>query len=133
MSVTPSAEEREQFEQITAAWQEYDRTFAVSTVADYLAEEVLFVPPGGSTVEGKEAALDYLDRPEEDASRDLDQWVENIFVSGDLAVVHVVVDGTVVPDEGEEPAEMSHTGLDVYRRDEGGTWKQIIAMWNDQA
>lgn len=121
----------EQLEQITAAWEEYDRTFDASVIADFLAEDIKFLPPGGSPIEGKEAAIDYLDRPDREGV-DIDQWPEDIIVGDDLAVVHVSVEGTSPSEEGDEPEEVSHKGLDVYRRDGTGNWEQVISIWNDQ-
>lgn len=123
--------DREQLEQITAAWEEYDRTFDVSAIADYLAEDIKFLPPGESPIEGKEAALGYLDRPDREGV-DIDQWPEDIIVGEDLAVVHGAVEGTKPSEEGEEPEDVSHKGLDVYRRDGHGGWEQLISIWNAQ-
>lgn len=130
MVVSPDADEREQLERLTTAWEEFDRTYDLSTVADFLAEDMLILPPGESPIEGKAAALEYLDRPEAEASPDIDQWPEHIFVSGDLAVVQVGV--AAVPDEADAPLEDGLKGLDVYRREEDGDWEQIITIWNDQ-
>lgn len=123
--------DHEQLEQITATWEEYDRTSDASVIADFLAEDIRFLPPGRSPIEGKEAAMDYLDRPDR-AGADIDQWPEDIIVGDDLAVVHVSVEGTRPPEEGDEPEEVNHKGLDVYRRDRAGNWEQIFSIWNDQ-
>lgn len=130
MPVTPSADEREQLEQLTAAWERYDRTYDVSAVADFLADDMLILPPGASPIEGKAAALDYLNRVDAEANSNIDQGAEHIFLSGDLAVVHVSVE--TVSDDADEPVSDGHKGLDVYRRDQEGEWKQIITIWNDE-
>lgn len=130
MPVKPSPEEREQLEQITAAWEEYDRSRDPAVIADYLAEDMMFLPPGESPIEGKAAALDFLGDQDAEYNPDLDQWAENIYVSGDLAVVHVCVATT--PDDADEPVGGGTKGIDVYRRQEDGGWSQIISVWNDQ-
>lgn len=72
-----------------------------------------------------------MDRPDREGL-DIDQWPEDIIVGEDLAVVHGAVEGTKPPEKGEEPDEVSHKGLDVYRRDGGGGWEQLISIWNAQ-
>lgn len=130
MSLEPSSDDREQLEQIMAAWEAYDRTYDPSTIADYLAEDVMLMIPDQSPVVGREAALDYLDRPEGEASPEIDQWAENILVSGDLAVVHAGV--ATVSDETGEPVDEGIKGIDVYRRDPTEGWKLIITIYNNQ-
>lgn len=130
MPLTPTADVREQLEQITAAWEEYDRTFDVSAISDYLAADVMAMIPDKSPIVGKEAFVEYLDRPEEEASPDIDQWVENIFVSGDLAVVHAGV--ATVSDDTGEPVDEGIKGLDVYRRDSDEGWELIITIFNNK-
>lgn len=131
MPIDTSADDREQLEEITALWEEYDRTFDASVIADVLAEDIVFLPPGDPPIEGKEAAIDYLDRPEQ-AGMDIDQWPEDIVVGEDLAVVRGGVEGTRPPEEGTEPDDVSTKGMDVYRRNEDGGWEQIYSIWNDQ-
>lgn len=135
MPTEASADDREQIEEITAAWEAYDRTRDVSAIADYLAEDVVIMPPGDSAVAGKVAVEEWLDQPvaEGDEEEELPQWIEEIHVSGKLAVVHAAKEGTRLPDDGDEPVEVSYKGLDVYRRSKEGEWKQIISIWNDQA
>lgn len=130
MSLEPSPDDRRALEQRISALEEFDRTYEVSAIADSLAEDVMFLPPDSSPIEGKDAALEYLEREDPDPNPDLEQWPEHIYVSGDLAVVHASV-GTF-PNGGDEPVEGGHKGLDVYRRDEEGDWKHIISIWNDQ-
>lgn len=131
MTLTPSTGDRKQLEDITAAWEEYDRSGNPEVIADYLSADMMFLPPGESPVEGKEAVLEYLGDPDPEAeyNPDLDQWPENIYVSGDLAVVHVCV--ATPPDDADESGGGGVTGLDVYRRGEDGEWGQIISIWND--
>lgn len=129
MSLEPTFDDRARIEEITSAWQEYDRTRDTSVLADYLAEEMMLLPPGGSPIEGKEAVINALKRPHE-GNPDSTQWIENIFASGDLAVSHVAKGS--IPDDAEEPIDGGITGLAVHRRNEDGEWVQIISMWNDQ-
>ncbi len=34
---------------------------------------------------------------------------------------------------GEEDENVSHKGLDVFRKDADGSWKVMMSIWNDQA
>lgn len=129
MPVKPTPEERDQLERISEVWQEYDRTNDASVIADYLAEDMMLLPPGGSAIEGKEAVLDVLGGPG-DGNPDSTHWVENVFVGDDLAVVHEAKGS--IPDDADEPVDGGLTAIDVFRRDEDGEWTQIISMWNDQ-
>lgn len=127
MSLDPTADDRERLEQIIAAWEQYDRTFDVSDIAEYLADDIILMVPETPPITGKEAVLDYLDRPEEEAHPTTEQWAENIYVSGNLAVISV---RATFGDQGNGLEAGGIKGLDVCRRDVEG-WRQLISIYNE--
>lgn len=128
-----NADDRERIQQLTEAWDEYDNTGDVTVVEDILAEDVVFMPPGESPIVGKENAIEWMAPHTEDRDWDIDQRPEDIFVSGDLAVVRIAITGTRVPEESDEPVDVSTKVVDVYRKDAEEGWKHIISIWNDEA
>lgn len=127
MSLEPTTDDREQLEQIITAWEEYDRTFDESIIAEYLDDDIVLMIPGQAPIVGKEAVVEYLDRPTEEAHPTTEQWIENVYVSGDLAVVHV---SATFGDKEGGLEESGIKGLDVCRRD-GDGWLQIISVFNE--
>lgn len=128
--LSETSEDREQLRHIAAAWQEFLDTGDASPLVDLLADDVQFLPPGGSTIDGKDAVVALLEEFPAEAF-DVDIETEDVLISGDMAVTWGHLTGTMVLHEGSEPEEGHLTGLGVYRRDDAGKWKQTLAIWNE--
>jgi len=57
--------------------------------------------------------------------------VEDVRVSGNLAVVQGIDTGITTPRSGGESVKYSLKWLTVLERQSDGTWKWIYEMWND--
>ena len=57
--------------------------------------------------------------------------VEDVRVSGNLAVVQGTDTGTTTPKSGGEPIPFDLKWLIAFERQSDGTWKCIFEMWND--
>lgn len=130
MPTDADASDREQIARIRAAWEAYDNTGDITAIAEYLAEDVVLMPPGAPPIVGKEAVVEGL---ADERDYDIDQASEEVFVSGNLAVDRITITGSRDPTAGDDADGVSLKGVDVYRRDADGTWKCLIAIWNTRA
>lgn len=130
MPSNDDADDRAQIDRIRAAWEAYDDTGDVTEIADYLAEDIVLMPPGAPPIAGKAAVVAGLAG---ERNYDIDQTSVDLVVSGELAVDRLTVTGTRNPSAGHDSVDVSFKAVDVYRRDADGTWKCIISIWNDQA
>jgi ketosteroid isomerase-like protein len=90
------------------------------------------MPPNEAIRKGKEAILLGYQKARELNDEHCDSSVvEDVRVSGDLAVVQGIDTGTSTPRSGGEPVKYSLKWLTVLERQSDGTWKWIYEMWND--
>lgn len=98
----------------------------------FYAENSVVMPPHESIYKGKEAILrlyqEYrkLNKDHYDGS-----VVEDVRVSGDLAVARGMDTGITTPRSGGEPVPFNQKWLMVFERQFDGTWKCISEMWNE--
>ena len=96
------------------------------------AETSIQMPPNESVRKGKEAVLLGYQKTRELNDEHCDSSVvEDVRVSGDLAVVRGTDTGTTTPKSGGEPVKYNLKWLTVLERQTDGTWKWIYEMWND--
>lgn len=132
MNGSTDAPEAPRIEALRDRWERFDNTGEESLILDSLADDVRFLPPGGEPIGGKSAVEEFLKSFPVDAY-DVEHRAEDLFLSGDLAVDYVSVEGSEVDDEGERTDEVSLKGVDVYRREADGNWQMVLSIWNDQA
>ncbi len=58
------------------------------------------------------------------------QTVEEVKVSGDLAVSRTTIKGTTTPKDGSEPNAFNLKALIVYQRQSDGSWKRVWSAYN---
>ncbi len=58
------------------------------------------------------------------------QTVEDVRVSGDLAVSRTTIKGTTTPKDGGEPNAFNLKALIVYERQSDGSWKRVWSTYN---
>lgn len=114
-----------------AAFETFDNTGDASVLAQHLADDAVFMPPGSPPVEGKEEIVESILEPFPADVYDVEQTTDALLVCDDLAVNRASTIGTKSIEDGEQ--EVSHKGLDVFRKDSDGTWKVAISIWNQQA
>jgi ketosteroid isomerase-like protein len=93
------------------------------------SDDVLLLPPGAARVDGREATAKWLEG-----------FPKILEFSGEPSVVQG--NGTMAFTSGSAPAKLEVNGevtearfkwLAVFEKDEGGTWKMIANMFNDDA
>ena len=101
-------------------------------VSIFYAENAIQMLPNESICRGKEAILLGYHKAHELNDEHIDSSVvEDVRVSGDLAVVWGIDRGTTTPKNGGEPVKYDLKWLNVLERQSDGTWKWIYEMWND--
>lgn len=101
-------------------------------VISFYAENSMQMPPNEPIRKGKEAMLIGMKNARELNDEHCDSSVvEDVRVSGDLAVVRGTDTGTTTPKSGGEPVKYNLKWLTVLERQTDGTWKWIYEMWND--
>jgi ketosteroid isomerase-like protein len=121
---------------IKASFDEFIQLYNASDLdrimSIFYTENSTQMPPNESIRKGKEAILLGYQKERELNDEHCDSSVvEDVRVSGDLAVVQGIDTGTSTPRSGGEPVKYSLKWLTVLERQSDGTWKWIYEMWND--
>ncbi len=96
------------------------------------AENAVKMPPNIPMLVGKEAILSQHKKERERNDEFCESSVvQDVHLSGDLAVVRGVDTGTITPKSGGEPIKYNMKWLIVLERQPDGTWKWIYEIWND--
>lgn len=56
--------------------------------------------------------------------------VEEVRVSGDLAVSRMSMQGTTTPKDGSEPGAINLKGITIYEKQSDGSWKRVWSTYN---
>ena len=103
-----------------------------------LDENVRMVPPGAKDVIGRDAYAEFLIPVMQEGKFEIIPRGDlEITVLGDIALarydylINVYEDGTKMQDgaQSQESTDMKY--CDVLRRQEDGTWKILLHMWNE--
>lgn len=129
MPGTPRGDDERHIARIREAWERFDNTGEATEIADHLADDVVLLPPGAPPITGKAAVMEGVTGS---GDNDIEQSSENLVVSGDLAVDWIGVRTARDSPASDVSDDTKLQEVDVYRRDENGTWKLIIAIWNNQ-
>jgi ketosteroid isomerase-like protein len=107
--------------------EDFDRLVAV-----FYAEKAVLMPLGAPVQIGKEAILRWLREDSQKNIQHIDSSVvEDVRVSGDVAVARGVDAGTTTPRSGGEAAPYGLRWLIVFERQPDGTWKCIDEIANE--
>jgi ketosteroid isomerase-like protein len=98
----------------------------------FYAENSIQMAPNESIRKGKEAILLGYQKNRELNDEHWDSSVvEDVRVSGDLAIAWGIDTGTTTPRSGGEPVKFNLKWLTVLERQSDGNWKWIYEIWND--
>ncbi len=107
--------------------EDFDRLVSV-----FNAENATLMPPNESVCKGKEAILVWYQEANELNAEHVDSSVvEDVRVSGNLAVAWGTDSSVMTPRSGGEPVKSSYKWIDVFERQPGGAWKCVCEIWND--
>jgi uncharacterized protein (TIGR02246 family) len=103
-------------------------------VSTLYADDAVLMTPNAPIREGREAILQAYSGDAEVNDEHIDtSVVEDLRVSGDLAVARGADTGTTTPKRGGSPAKYSLKWLMVLQRQADGAWNFIYEMWNDDS
>jgi len=112
-------------------WDMYARAGNVEGMVESYTDDAVRIGDG-TTLNGKEAIRSYLTFLTQSATPEkLENKVEDIKVSGDLAVIRGSFEGVFIPNEGGATIHAKGAWLDVCERQEDGSWKMILTLGTD--
>lgn len=117
-------EATEEILQLQQNWETFHDNGDLSLIEPHLASDVVYLPPGGDPIVGKEAILDRYYR-EYDGTLDLAYESQEIRSDGELAVNYHRVVGT-----HKDGTSIDLKALDVFQRESSGEWKLRWSIWN---
>jgi uncharacterized protein (TIGR02246 family) len=103
-------------------------------ITNLYTEDAALMAPGVPIREGREAILSAYRRDAELNAEHIDaSVVEDVRVSGDLAVARGWDTGTTTPKSGGSTEKYGLKWLMVLERQGDGAWKFIYEVWNDNS
>jgi uncharacterized protein (TIGR02246 family) len=118
-------------------YEDWPRAAEAGDVRNYLAfvtDDVVVMPPGQETIQGKEALEAWLGRSFGQARfRVTLDPPDEVRILGDWAFVRYAARLDVEPKAGGDAFPVHRRYLDVLRRESGGWWKAYCHMWNEPA
>ncbi len=121
-----SRSDEQQIRDLIATWMKASREGDHATVMNLMAEDVVFLTPGDAPMRRE----DFEARSKEMAPKvqiDGDFKVQEITVTGDLAVCWNYLEITVTPLHGGTAVKRAGNVLSVFRRGNDGQWR----IWRD--
>jgi ketosteroid isomerase-like protein len=115
----------EQILQLQQNWETFHDSCDLSLIEPHIASDVVYLPPGGDPIVGKEAILDRYYRAYE-GTLDLTYESQEIRSDGELAVNYHRVEGT----HKDEETPINLKALDIFQRDSAGDWNLRWSIWN---
>lgn len=101
-------------------------------MSDFYAGDPVLMSPNAAVHLGKEAILlSYQEDDKLNAEHVDSSIVEDVRVSGDLAVAWGRDTGTTTPRSGGKPVKYDLKWLMAFARQPDGAWKCLYEMWND--
>lgn len=99
----------------------------------YHAEEAIVVPPNEPALIGKEASINLLQQLFDHINYQEVDEVNDVQVSGDLAVAHYTWTSANTFKAGGSQPNSSGNGLMVLKKQPDETWKFIYLIWSDES
>lgn len=129
---SPNRSDVDRIDDLRERWQAFDNTGDESLVVEFLADDVVLLPPGDPPIRGN-ATIERSLREFPSNAYDVEHTSEELLLSGDLAVDYVSIEGTKLDDAGDVAEAVSLKAVDVYRKGTEGRWQLAISIWNDHA
>ena len=116
-----------------AEWMRlYNASEFEALVSTFYADDAVLMSPDRPPHIGTEAILRTYTTSAESSDEHCDRsMVEDVRVSGELAVARGTDTGTTTPKGGGKPAEYSIKWLVAFERQPDRTWKCVVEMWNE--
>jgi uncharacterized protein (TIGR02246 family) len=97
---------------------------------DLHADDVVFVPPGGKISIGKAELREWGKSSFENFDMKDAETVDEVLVSGDLAVIRYSYITEFTPKSGGDATSAVGRGFVVFKRQDDGEWRIARHIWN---
>ncbi len=113
-------------------WSALAATGDLDSIMTYWAEDAVLLPPGGPALRGRAAIREYVEGSQQVPGFQIRWEPESVHVaeSGDLAYM-LERNVVTVNDSAGQPLTMHGKAVTVWRKDAGGTWRNVVDTWND--
>jgi uncharacterized protein (TIGR02246 family) len=118
---------------MVAEWNVALNTGDIDKLSFYHADDVIVIPPDGPALIGKEACIRTLQQLLSEVNYNEADVVEDVQVSGDLAVTHFTWESANKLKTGEELPKSSGDGIIVLRKQSDSAWKFIYFIHSDES
>ncbi len=99
------------------------------TYLAYMADDIVWMPPGEATIMGKEAVRNWF-MADSGVSYRVNITVDEVKILGDWAVERETWVGGWTHAESGEAGEFDNKSIHVIQRHTDGAWKITYAIWN---
>lgn len=114
--------------------QEVAALMAGDTVLNYMADDIVVMPPGQPQVVGKAAARAWTQEFMAAMTVSALSYTDAVItVSGDWASERYTGSLTMMPAGGGDAMTETLKGIHIYRKSADGMWKMVADIWNSDA
>ena len=117
---------------VVAEWSAAFNAADVDKIFSYYADEVVRIPPNEPALTEKEAIRSKVQQAFDEYTAEGKDIVENVEVSGDLAVAHTTYKYVVTSKTGQDSVETKGNEILVLKKQANGTWKFTYLIWSDE-
>jgi ketosteroid isomerase-like protein len=118
---------------IVAGIEAADNVGDLDMYISYQADNIVRIPPNEPAAIGKEAVRSAAQQLFDEYTLQGTDVVENVEISGDLAVAYIPYSVTATPKDVGEPFEINGNKIYVFKKQSDGIWKRIYAIWSNES
>ena len=117
--------------QLSREWSDLVATGDMDAIMAGWAEDAVMMPPGTPPLEGKAAIRAYVEAGQQLPGFEIswEPMTVHVAASGDMAYM-IERNVTSVHDTLGNPVTTYGKAVTVWRKDEDGSWKNVVDMWN---
>ena len=123
--------EGEQLMQISREWSKSAATDSVEKTLSYWADDAVVMSPGQSPIKGKQAIREMIESTSKIPGFKISWEPISVSVSksGDMAYL-IEQNQITINDSLGKPLTEFNKSVTIWRKEAGGSWKNIVDMWN---
>ena len=104
----------------------------INRIMLHYADDAIRIPPNESAVIGIEKIRNHIQQLFDEYTLQEKNTVENIIVSGDLAIAHVLWSATISPKIGGDPLDYNGNWIAAFERQSDGSWKINYSIFSNE-
>lgn len=128
---TDIAAEGEKLMQISREWSNVASTGDIDSLLSYWADDAVMMPPGQPPLKGKEAIRSFVEESGQIPGFEVSWEPVSAHVSKDGSMAYLIENNRIAYNDslGNQVVEYNKV-VTVWRKNEDGSWKNVIDMWN---